>query len=397
MQEREILLFGVPRVLVAGREVKFTRRRSIALLAYLAVARRRYERETLGALFWPEAGRSAGLAGLRQSLTDIRHNFAADVLLESRNWLELDPDIRCDVSDFERGLEVDSPTSLAKAVECSDSPFMDGFYLSDCGEFESWQDEERAYLGVKRELALERLIRRLAEQGSVREARHHLAILARESPDPDRTAILSQELEAVEHTMTAGAAGEVALRGMRRDRVTRLRDRIVFSVAVAIASVALVASPAGRVFVSLSGIADTPASVTVRAVAGSEAEGSTSALPAGHAVLTRSLERELTARISASPSLAIDPQSPRFIVNLSIESAAQGARCRVDLLHPSTGRHLWQRIYPLSSTPLEALDRDPELAHPSAADLARRITTALVQYLARSGAVPRDPTINPPI
>ncbi|HUM71743.1 MAG TPA: hypothetical protein PLK31_23195, partial [Chloroflexota bacterium] len=50
----QIKLFGSPRFTLAGQRLNLSRRKSIALLAYLVVTRQPQSREALTALLWPD-------------------------------------------------------------------------------------------------------------------------------------------------------------------------------------------------------------------------------------------------------------------------------------------------------------------------------------------------------
>jgi len=64
-----LYLLGAPRVEREGVVVPLERRKALALLAYLAVTGECQRRETLAALFWPEAETSEARAALRRTLS----------------------------------------------------------------------------------------------------------------------------------------------------------------------------------------------------------------------------------------------------------------------------------------------------------------------------------------
>jgi DNA-binding SARP family transcriptional activator len=69
----KIYLFGSPRL---GQEEQaaslYRRRRSVALLAYLAQTQRPHSREKLVALFWPEQEPTRARSNLRRDLFHIK-------------------------------------------------------------------------------------------------------------------------------------------------------------------------------------------------------------------------------------------------------------------------------------------------------------------------------------
>ena len=58
MTRMRLYLLGPPRVEVDGQEITFPRRKSLALLAYMAVSDGAQRRDTLATLLWPESSQS---------------------------------------------------------------------------------------------------------------------------------------------------------------------------------------------------------------------------------------------------------------------------------------------------------------------------------------------------
>lgn len=54
--ELELCLLGAPRIRNDGTDLKLSRKKSVALLAYLAANNKPYTRDTLAALLWPQRG-----------------------------------------------------------------------------------------------------------------------------------------------------------------------------------------------------------------------------------------------------------------------------------------------------------------------------------------------------
>ncbi|HEU4883908.1 MAG TPA: hypothetical protein VFT45_16735, partial [Longimicrobium sp.] len=117
-------------------------KRRIALLAILAIARRRpVGRERLIGLLWPETASDTARHTLSESLYVLRKELGEGAFLAVGDDLALSPDAVCtDVSAFEEALE---ERRLEDAVAAYGGPFMDGFYVSDAPEFEHWVDAER--------------------------------------------------------------------------------------------------------------------------------------------------------------------------------------------------------------------------------------------------------------
>jgi predicted ATPase/DNA-binding SARP family transcriptional activator len=125
-----------------------------ALLAYLAVeAGVPHRREKLAGLLWPDWPERAAHANLSRALTNLRQcigdrEVASPVLLTSRQAIQFDraSDAWVDVTEFESrmqeaGERQEDETGvlrLASAVQLCRGPFLDGFSLPGCPEFEEW-------------------------------------------------------------------------------------------------------------------------------------------------------------------------------------------------------------------------------------------------------------------
>ena len=69
MSRLALYLLGPPRVELNGESVHLSRRKTVALLAYLAVTGRSHRRESLATLLFPEYDQSRALAYLRRVLS----------------------------------------------------------------------------------------------------------------------------------------------------------------------------------------------------------------------------------------------------------------------------------------------------------------------------------------
>src|SRR5215217_3563231 len=113
-----------------------SQRRRLALLAVLAASGDRgRSRDSLLALFWPDASPERARHSLEQMLYAIRTSIHNEVFV-GVNPIRLDPEvIRSDVREFERAL---AENRLEDAVAEYGGPFLQGFVLSDALEFEPW-------------------------------------------------------------------------------------------------------------------------------------------------------------------------------------------------------------------------------------------------------------------
>ena len=183
VQSFQLCLLGGPRFERAGQAVPIERRKALALLAYLALSGRPLRRESLAAMFWPEAETSEGRAALRRTLSVL--NAALDGGLDAqRDEVNLLPEqVALDVDRFRQLIatarahhpvgEAPCPSCLAGLTEATTlyrGDFMDGFTLRDSPAFDDWQMQQAEAL--RRELAegLELLAMGYALQGDYRSA-----------------------------------------------------------------------------------------------------------------------------------------------------------------------------------------------------------------------------------
>jgi DNA-binding SARP family transcriptional activator len=68
MGKVSLYLFGAPHIEADGASVKISRRKALALLAYLAADERAHSRESLAALLWPEWDTTSARTALRRVL-----------------------------------------------------------------------------------------------------------------------------------------------------------------------------------------------------------------------------------------------------------------------------------------------------------------------------------------
>jgi DNA-binding SARP family transcriptional activator len=83
MTRLTLYLLGLPRVEVDNREVRISRRKALALLAYLAVTGQSHTRDALATLLWPEQDQSRARSSLRSALVSLRRALGNE-------WLETD-------------------------------------------------------------------------------------------------------------------------------------------------------------------------------------------------------------------------------------------------------------------------------------------------------------------
>jgi len=119
----------------------------LALLAYLAAAAPRgfHRRDSLLALFWPEADQYHARTSLRKALHLLRQELGPE-LIQSRgdeqvglapNWYW------CDAAAFEEAVETGK---CEEAIDLYQGDLLTGFHLSHAPEFDRWMEETRARL-----------------------------------------------------------------------------------------------------------------------------------------------------------------------------------------------------------------------------------------------------------
>src|SRR3954467_12830834 len=138
-----IYSFGSPKVRHQGVTLPFLRRKSLALLVYLAATRRPHTREALATLLWGNYSQERALANLRKVLSEL-HEHVGGAIAITRQTVSLDADapVWFDADAFKaavsRGIAAHDPRALVAAAEHYRDEFLAGFNLSDADEFEEW-------------------------------------------------------------------------------------------------------------------------------------------------------------------------------------------------------------------------------------------------------------------
>jgi TolB-like protein/DNA-binding SARP family transcriptional activator len=119
----------------------------MALLAYLAAAvpHGLQRRDTLLALFWPEASATKARASLSQTLYILRNALGEQAIVtHGDDEVGVSRDVVwCDVNAFEAALDAGR---LEDALTLYRGELLNGFFLSDAPEFERWVERERERL-----------------------------------------------------------------------------------------------------------------------------------------------------------------------------------------------------------------------------------------------------------
>ena len=135
-------LLGAPRLLRGEAEVRLTIRKSLALLAVVAVERRT-TRAKLATLFWGDGDADAARRNLRRELHRLREAGLGDALVADDDAIAVSPRLECDVHRFLAALQDDRVHDAAAAYT---GPLLDGFDLADGGAFDDWLAQQRDLL-----------------------------------------------------------------------------------------------------------------------------------------------------------------------------------------------------------------------------------------------------------
>ena len=135
-----------------GEEVRavLAQPKRLALLAYLAIVRPRgfHQKDTLRALFWPEADDHHARLALNRAVYFLRHALGQPVILSGPgDTLGVAPEaLWCDAVAFEDALDAGR---AEEALELYRGDLLDGFFAAAAPEFEHWHDAARTALRLR--------------------------------------------------------------------------------------------------------------------------------------------------------------------------------------------------------------------------------------------------------
>jgi DNA-binding SARP family transcriptional activator/predicted ATPase len=157
-QKLHIHLFGAPQILRNDRPFPILRSQHRALLYRLAATLEPVGREQLCFLFWPDTNDANARRQLTQSLSHLRRALPApDLLVTTKDHAYLDPArVWVDSAAFAALINPTDPAArkhgseeaterLKAAVDLYTGPFLYGFSLPGCPEFEQWLRRERRH------------------------------------------------------------------------------------------------------------------------------------------------------------------------------------------------------------------------------------------------------------
>jgi DNA-binding SARP family transcriptional activator len=156
-----IYLLGSPLVEWAGETLSIPRRHVRGLFYYLSAQRAPASREHLSFLLWPDIPEEHARRNLTRALTHLRRALPLPhVLVSQEERVGLDERwVWCDVLEMRRLVEGRPDVGgLQRIVDLYRGPFLNGFGIPDCLEFERWSCQERAALELIYLEALSRLV-----------------------------------------------------------------------------------------------------------------------------------------------------------------------------------------------------------------------------------------------
>ena len=162
----ELKLFGHPEIHRDERLLTDIQLgKALALLAYLAVTGRAHNRSVLAGLLWGDMSEARARDNLTKALGALRPQLA-EYLTITRQTIAFDhdSDYWLDVEAFETKVDNDSIALLQEAVQLYQGDFLDGFYVRNAPEFETWVLAQQARLKALALQALDTLVTHFAGQ-----------------------------------------------------------------------------------------------------------------------------------------------------------------------------------------------------------------------------------------
>ena len=142
----KIRLFGHPEIWNDGSAVNINRRKSRAVLYYLAAQIRPVQRSQLLDMFWIDLPRPQALQTQRATLYGLRQALGKNLQSEDDQIL-LHPSVEVDARRFQAGFKIlpQEIPDLANLVELYRGDFLEGFSVPDSQVFEDWLTIEREH------------------------------------------------------------------------------------------------------------------------------------------------------------------------------------------------------------------------------------------------------------
>lgn len=192
MNKTRIYLFGNPRVLINDKEISISRKKSLALLAYISLKEIKMGRSQIASILWPDKDESHARGALRTTLSTLNSECGEVLIKGDGDYISLKGSPWVDVSEFRRKLrclekntyfESKFVEEQRQAVSLYTGDFLSGFYIGQGAiEFEDWQYQETESLKKLLTRALERLIQSYTLTSDFKTATVYAEMWARDEP-----------------------------------------------------------------------------------------------------------------------------------------------------------------------------------------------------------------------
>jgi DNA-binding SARP family transcriptional activator len=185
-RDTRLQLFGSPTLSRGGAPQHISRKKAVALLAYLAVESGAHGRDKLCGLFWGGLAQTKARRALRTALANLREVLPSSILLSDREQISLSGDgfLEVDVVEYRerfglvdievrrthRDPSMEEAQNLSVIADFYRGEFMSGFFLTGCLEFDDWQFDTGEQLRRHQEDLLWLISRHHAAAGNPGEA-----------------------------------------------------------------------------------------------------------------------------------------------------------------------------------------------------------------------------------
>lgn len=146
MNHMYIRLFGTPAIRINDQMVVIKRKKSRALIFYLAAAHKPISRTQLIKVLWPQFDRASALKNLSTYVHNIR-SAIPELIVVDKNYLSISENVLVDAHELEK-VTLDRKFSVQNnqvVDELYSSAFLEYFSMEDSYEFEQWKMEQSEY------------------------------------------------------------------------------------------------------------------------------------------------------------------------------------------------------------------------------------------------------------
>lgn len=175
MNKVEIDLLGAPTFLINTKIVKFSRKKTLALMIYLICNDRKILREELAELLWTNYSQSKAFSSLRTIISEAKSLFPKNFLIIERNSLYLEKNnLTCDYLIFKNTLKKKSSLKeKQKIAKLWKGGFIKGFDLNSNCEFTTWQIQEEQNIYFLYKQLLKSLYEKEIQEQDLKAALNH--------------------------------------------------------------------------------------------------------------------------------------------------------------------------------------------------------------------------------